>query len=199
MESKFVFLDKDYLTLNAFLDSFRIKDRPGIYGGPDFPWEFDYSTFDRQSKMTNQFVRDTNLQNKVKGVWASFGRLNREKPPTGAKLDSLLQAVKASVSKILSRGGQVAFIRPPSTGVFLAGEKRGFPREQYWDRLIAITGCPGIYFEDHPAIAHFACPELSHLSPDDAKVYTQELVGLLQQKGWRFAGGRLAYSSPIQN
>ena len=32
-------------------------------------------------------------------------------------------------------------------------ELKGFPRNEYWDRLLAYTGCKGIYFADYPAIA----------------------------------------------
>ncbi len=195
VESKFVFLDKDFLSLNSLLDSFHVKDRPGIYGGPDFPWEFDKTAFNRQSIMDDRFVSDTNLQNKVKGIWGSFAKMSTEKPPTGKRLDSFMTVVKADVDKIKARGGQVIFVRTPSSGPFLFGEKMGFPRAAYWDKLLAITQCPGIHFEDYAPIAHFVCPEFSHLAPKDAIVFTEHFVQLLKQKGWNFSGKQLALSS----
>jgi hypothetical protein len=53
--------------------------------------------------------------------------------------------------------------------------------------LLTVTGCKGIYFGDYPATARLNCPEWSHLSPQDAMVYTQNLVSILEkEKGWKF-------------
>ena len=187
LESQFVFLDKDYLSLNGLLSK-AVPPRPGVYPGPDFPMEFGRVTFDRQTKMTDRFVSDTNLQNKVKGIWGTFGKMAATMPrPTAAQIDSIFMTVKNDIDKIKARGGQIVFVRTPSTGPFLMGEKMGFPREKYWNRLLALTSCPGIHFEDYPALANFHCPEFSHLSPSDAIVYTKNLIKILEEeKGWRF-------------
>jgi hypothetical protein len=98
-----------------------------------------------------------------------------------------LNSVKNAVGRIRARGGQVLFVRTPASGAVLMGELRGFPRKAYWDRLLATTGCPGVYFADCPATAHLYCPEWSHLSPADAVVYTKNLVQILQGgMGWHF-------------
>lgn len=188
IEARLVFLDKDYLSLNALLEKTGIPPRPGVYPGPDFPMEFGRITFDRQNKMTDRFVADTNLQNKVKGIWQSFAKLASTIPqPTAAQIDSIFTTVKNDIDKIKARGGQILFVRTPSSGPYLMGEKMDFPREKYWDRLLTLTNCPGIHFEDYPAIAHFQCPEFSHLSPADAIVYTKNLIKILEEKhGWRF-------------
>ncbi|MBS1566440.1 MAG: hypothetical protein JST39_18800, partial [Bacteroidetes bacterium] len=60
-------------------------------------------------------------------------------------------------------------------------------RKNYWDKLLEVTGCKGIYFSDYPALAHFQCPEFSHLKPTDAVAYTRGLVDILKtEKGWVF-------------
>jgi hypothetical protein len=187
LESKFVFLDKDYLSLNALLDELPIPKRKGLFTLPwGCPMDFGRITFDRQNKMTDRFLSDTNIQNKVKGLWDFYRKNTFEPPASGAKLDSILATVKSDVDKIKARGGQIIFVRSPSSGPFLMGEKMGYPRERYWEKILAVTGCPGIYFEDYPAIAHFVCPEFSHLKPSDAIIYTKNLVQILEQKGWRF-------------
>ena len=61
----------------------------------------------------------------------------------------------------------------------MQGENIVFPREKYWDRLLAETQCPGIHFMDYPAIAHFDCPEFSHLQLKDAVTFTKEFVKIL--------------------
>ena len=64
---------------------------------------------------------------------------------------------------------------------------RAFPRTAYWDKLLAVTGCKGIYYKDYPAIANFECPESSHLSPEQAVVFTKNLIKILkEEKGWTF-------------
>ncbi len=149
--------------------------------------EFDRTSFARQSSMDPRFVADTNLQNQVKDVWVAFGRGNTAPPVSGAALDSIIYSVKADVDKIKARGGEVIFVRPPSSGPAIMMEHKGFPRTDYWDRLLSITNCKGIYFEDYPAIASFICPEWSHLKPADAVIYTKNLVKILsEEKGWSF-------------
>jgi hypothetical protein len=186
LESQLVFLDKNFFSFNALLKKLPVHDRPGIYGGPDFPWEFDRNTFKRQSYMSSSFVADTVLQNKVRNIWFACIRASGEPPASGTKLDSILLSVKTDCDKIKARGGQIIFVRTPSSGPFVAGEKKAFPREVYWDKLLTVTNCPGIHFEDYPAIAHFQCPEFSHLKPADAVVFTWNFINIIQEKGWFF-------------
>lgn len=187
LESQLVFLDKDYLSLNALLSKV-VPPRHGVYAGPDFPMDFGRITFDRQNKMTDRFVADTNLQNKVKGIWQAIGKMMSTMPrPTPAQEDSIFTTIQNDIDKIKARGGQVIFVRTPSSGPVLMGEKMGFPRKKYWDRLLALTNCQGIHFEDYPETANMICPEWSHLSPKDAVIYTKELVRILaEEKDWRF-------------
>ena len=187
LESQLVFLDKDYLSLNALLEKTGVPKRPGVYGGPNFPMEFQKVTFERQDKMYDRFVADTNLQNKVKSIWQDIGKLMSTIPRlTPSQEDSILGTIKKDCDKIKARGGQIIFVRTPSSGPFLMGEKMGFPREKYWERILAVTKCLGIHFEDYPAIAHFQCPEFSHLKPSDAIIFTKNLVQILKEKGWKF-------------
>lgn len=184
LESRLVMLDQEYFSLNGYLKRMHLKDRKDIYGGPEFPWEFDKTMFDRQSKMDDRFLKDTNLQNQVRAVWGQLAQRKGDPPPTGAALDSIFNLVKADVDKIRSRGGNVIFVRTPSTGPFWQGEQMGFPREKYWDKLIEKTQCAGIHFKDYPVTADMYCPEFSHLSPSDAVVYTKELIRVFREKGF---------------
>jgi hypothetical protein len=107
-------------------------------------------------------------------------------PMPDDELNAIFQSVKVAVDKIKARGGEVLFLRPPSSGPALMGEKMGFPREKYWDRLLVETGCPGIHYADYPAIDHFICPEDSHLTRHDAGVFTTHIIQVLEQeKGWK--------------
>jgi hypothetical protein len=186
LESQLAFLDKDRLSLNAHLAMLRIPNRKGVFEMPIFPPDFGRVKYNRQEYMTERFVQDTAQQNKVRGIWDFFRSLSKDPPVWGRKLDSIFAVVKNAVDKITKRGGQVIFVRTPSSGPFLMGEKMSYPRERYWDPLLTITNCAGIHFEDYPAIAHFECPEFSHLKQADAIVFTKEFFRILKEKGWKF-------------
>jgi hypothetical protein len=100
----------------------------------------------------------------------------------------MLTRVKVAVDKIKARGGDIIFVRTPSSGPFLMGENMGFPREKYWERILATTKVPGIHFKDYPSIANLHCPELSHLNQKDAVYFTKEFIKILEEKGWSFPG-----------
>jgi hypothetical protein len=185
LESQFVFLDQDNFSINAMLDNMRIPSRPDIFPGLYFPIGFSLVNFERQTIMTPDFVADTNQQNVVKGIW-SYGLMRREEHHmSSGKLDSIFYSVKRDVDKIVARGGQVLFVRPPSSGPFKEAELKGFPRAAYWDRLLTFTRCKGIHYADYPATADLICPEWSHLCPADAVIYTKSLVkALKEEKNW---------------
>ena len=187
LESQLVFLDKRNFSLNALLDKANIPSRAGVFSLPLFPMDFRRVNFNRQNIMTKRFESDTNLQNSVKSIWHLYSTLPGLPPPDGPKLDSIFGSIKTDVDKIKARGGQILFVRTPSSGPFLEGENKGFPRAKYWDQLLAITHCNGIHFSDYPAIAHFQCPEFSHLKQSDAVLFTTNLVNIIRnEKGWVF-------------
>ncbi len=187
LESKFVLLDQDRYSINALIDELPIRPRPGIFPEPDFPDDFGKVNFDRQSYMTARFVADTSLQNRVKNIWVCLGKAMAGPPPSPGKLDSFMHTIKVATDKIKSRGGDVLFVRNPSSGAMLEGEQHGFPRTRYFDKLLAVTGCPGIFYSDYPGLSNFVCPEWSHLKPADAVIYTKELIKVLEKdKGWTF-------------
>jgi hypothetical protein len=184
LESKLVFLDKEWNSLGAKLDQLPLKDREGIHNFKGFPSDFGRVKFNRQEYMTNKMAGDTSISNKVIAIWQMFGRADTTPPITGKTLDSVFTAIKTSVDKIKARGGKVIFVRPPSTGGYRAAEKKFYPREMYWDKLLTTTGTDGIYFEDYPVLARLNCPEESHLNLSDAKIFTNELIRILKDKGW---------------
>lgn len=187
LESSFVFLDKENYSINALLDKLRIPSRPGVFVFPVFPRDFDRNSFDCQSYMTPAFVADSAQHNEVKAIWAYFASFRRGGPISGGELDSFLLTIKASTDKIKARGGEIIFVRTPSSGGMWMGEQKGFPREQYWDKILTVTETPGIYFMDDEATNHYICPEFSHLTPSDAVDYTKHLIRILSEKHqWKF-------------
>ena len=187
MESTFVFLDKDHYSLNAMLDALEIPSRPGVFMAPVFARDFGLVHFDRQEYLADAFLNDTAQINKQRWIWAFFGSLNKKPPISGAPLDSMLQTIKVSTDKIKARGGNVLFVRTPSSGPFLEKELELFPREKYWDRILQETGCPGVHFMDVPGMESYQCPEFSHLSPTDAIDFTRRFIDeLVKDHQWDF-------------
>lgn len=196
LESNFIFLDKEEYSLNALLANTKIADRPGVYVMPNFPANFTPVTADRQSYMTDNFVSDPKPLKQVTDVWEIFGKMAATMPPvTPEAINTAVTKVKGLVDKIKARGGQVIFVRTPSSGPLRAMEKMAFPREQFWEKLLAATNCEGVHFEDYDSIAHYECPEFSHLSVPQAISFTQSFITILRDKGWFLSSHKLIASN----
>lgn len=178
LESKFVFLDRYNFSVNAELDHLAPANRPGVFVFPIFPRDFTLCTFDRQSKMSDRFVKDTALQGRVQRIWVFLIGLKMS-PPKIDPVPLVMATVKESVDKIRARGGEVVFVRTPSSGPMAEGEDKFFNRKRLWEPLLATTHAVGFHYKDDPATDHFICPEWSHLSPNDAVAYTHALVRML--------------------
>ena len=180
LESQFVFLDQDFLTINAGLDNLRIGNRPGVFPGLLFPLDFSRTSFDRQTRMTDHFLEDTSLQARVTQQWLLAGDMMKHMPPPKEDpVAAVVQATKAAVDKIRARGGDVVFVRPPSSGPMEQMEQKLSPQAAGWAHLLQATGRKGVYYKDYPAMSHFTCPEWSHLKPSDAVLYTKALIDAL--------------------
>lgn len=194
VESRFVFLEKDKFSLNALLDELPIPNRKGVFKFPLFPKGFGMNTSERQNFMDEEFLKDTLQQKKQQNNWAMLGNLDKTPGISGDTLLAVFKQVKNDIDKIKARGGQVLFVRTPSSGAYEDAEKAAYPREKYWNPLLTYTNTPGIHFEDHPEIAHFICPEWSHLSPQDAIVFTKNFIKILmEEKGWTFSKKNISF------
>lgn len=187
LESQLVFLERDYFSLKALLKRMPLPERKGIMTEPYFPIDFGRIDFNRQNRMSARFLKERPIQDSVKNIWAFYSRIAAEQPPpTQKSIDSIFLVIQKDVQKITARGGKVVFVRTPSSGIFLQIEQQVFPREQFWNRILQMTGVPGIHFMDYKE-QQLICPEDSHLTPEDAVIYTRSLVKVLEtEKGWRF-------------
>ena len=184
LESRIVSLDKDGLSIDALLKYLPIPSRPGVWVAPTFPLNWSYVEADRQTKMTDKFLADTVMQRQMKEAWMKLGAGSSTPGPGGDTLTTMINDIKRSVDKIQARGGQVFFFRPPSDGQYWMVEQLAFPRELYWERVLRETNTPDIHFQDYPKLSQYTCPEWSHLTPQDALTFTEDLVEIMQQKGW---------------
>jgi hypothetical protein len=182
LEPHLLFLDEERFSLRGLLAQLPVDNRSGVFALPPFPQKFVNIDFNRQTSMTDEFVADTSLQNQVKSIWMYVANNAPSGPMPDSVLTTVFQEVKDNVAQIQQRGGKVIFVRMPSTGVIREGERKAFPREQYWDRLIRESGAAGVHFEDYPELSKYDCPEWSHLSPQDAKTFTKDLIKIIRQQ-----------------
>ncbi len=182
LESKLLFLDENRFALRNLVKRLNVADRPGVFALPNFPLRFTTADFNRQTFITPEFLADTAMQNAQKANWMYIFTKAPRPPMPDSVLEGIFRETRTAVAKIQVRGGKVIFVRMPSTGKVWELEKQVFPRAKYWDRLLTETGAAGIHFTDYPALAGYQCPEWSHLSPADAKSFTQGLIGILVTK-----------------
>ncbi len=101
---------------------------------------------------------------------------------SSAELDLRISAINQDVRQIQARGGQVVFVRMPSSGEIRKIEAATWPRTTYWDRLAKEGAGIDIHFEDFPALNQFTCPDGSHLDQSDAQRFTRELLNILTDR-----------------
>ncbi len=185
LESNLLFLQENTFSLNALLKRLPIESRPGVFVFPNFPLKFAQTQFDRQTSLTDDFVKSPEMQVQMQENWKKLAMQPRA-ASGGDTLTGIIQSVKKDVDKIRSRGGEVVFLREPSNGPYLENEKQFYPRDKFWERLLKETGVVGIHYADFPALSKYTCPEWSHLTPQDAITFTQDLIPILEEKtGWK--------------
>ena len=94
-----------------------------------------------------------------------------------------MAALNVDVHKIRQRGGDVVFIRMPSSGEIRDLEASAWPRERYWDVLANSVSAKAIHFEDFDGLRDFKCADGSHLDVDQAREFTLQLLKLLPPIG----------------
>lgn len=137
----------------------------------------------RQVDMWHMLDSDPYYQEITKDLWRSFLYAPMEPPPQDVfeQLQrDILESVTEQVRLIRARGGEVVFVRPPSTDEFRDVERQAFPREMFWDRLIEATGAVGIHFEDYPQLQDVRVPEWSHIHSEDKTRFTAELIPIIR-------------------
>lgn len=120
-------------------------------------------------------------------IYASRVKRVREITAASTVLDSKafieqVKEIQSYADKIRSRGGQVIYIRMPSSGEVRTLEDRVWPRKRYWNRFVETISGTTIHFEDHASLSGFICPDGSHLSVADAKRFTAKVLAILENE-----------------
>jgi hypothetical protein len=180
LEDLFAFIDWD-TRLGSIIKRQPWPLREGMYADSDVR-KLGRKNRERYTHLSPRVEHDSAYREIARNIWLEFLQMPPElRPPlTDATVDTIVTEVRRDVERIRSRGGEVAFVRFPSTGPFREAERMGLPRERYWDRLVAEVDAVGIHFEDHPELQGYLLPEWSHLSQSEATRFTRNLVPLLR-------------------
>jgi hypothetical protein len=181
MSRSLAFLDSNY-TLFDVIERREWPEREGVEGPYQDVWKLSESSDDRQTYLWDRLESDPYLLEHARRVWSA---VYRGGPVAGDVVDRAIAQAKADIDRIRARGGEVVWVRPPSTGPILDKERTRFPRDKVWDRLIRETKCFGVHFEDYAEMQHYSLPDWSHLSRSSATTYTRAYVQvLLDRVAW---------------
>lgn len=192
LQRRLALINAEDLTLAALLKRIRLPNRAASAPNlpPQLPPYFAAPDEHRQARMWDQCDFGSPLALKIQQIWLPLftpppppPHLSAEEFQTmlSGNMEAHLSRIGAAVDNIRGRGGRVVFVRLPSTGALRELERQFAPREGFWDRMLAVTGAPGVHFEDHPQLAGFNCPEWSHLTAADAVRFSQAVTPMLAE------------------
>lgn len=173
------FLD-DMYTPQYLIRTLDLPNRAGVISLRMAPWKLSDISDGRQAFLWHRVESDAAWQEQTKRTWMAIG--GSIPPVTDDVRERVIRDAVRDVRRIRARGGEVVFVRPPSSGGFLEHERERVPRERFWDALIAATGAVGIHWEDHPELRNLEIPEWSHLSRASATQFTRVYVEQLRSR-----------------
>jgi hypothetical protein len=179
LEMRLAFLDEDS-RLKAILGRQPWPQRAGMR--PPHREVRRLMTLDprREAKMWRRVEEDAAYRELCRDIWRQFLDPPPFLLPTDESVADRVAETTRLVAQIRARGGEVVFIRLPSSGEFRDAERRIWPRERCWDPLLAGAGVQGFHFEDHPELMEFDPPEWSHLAAGDTEEFTRRLARLVR-------------------
>jgi hypothetical protein len=163
----------DDLDLKNLIQNIRLGNREGEPYPPFY--RFQSIELDRNVLQYEKTSTDTVFANSIIKNWM----LDITSMPDDAGKPEVFDYFNNDLQKYLSRGGRIALIRFPSSGGYRIQEEIKFPRNEFYEKLIAKSKIPSYHFEDYEALNQYYCPEWSHLSVEDANTFTTDLARIL--------------------
>ena len=171
-----VMLDDDY-RLSRLVRRLDRGLRPSADSPYDDPWKIGNLLPGRQTMLWPRIEHDKFLREHARFAWHGFAG-----PPIGAALiASTFERTRVAVAAIRARGGDVAFIHPPSAPQLRVNEDKRLPRAKGWDALLASAEVQGVHSDDLPAAQGLTLPEWSHLNHACAAVFTDAYIRKLAE------------------
>ncbi len=143
---------------------------------------FEEITLERHMKMPERMITDTAYANTVKEAWKAI--LGGDFPPP--EREATTNAFVELAKKFKEKGGNLILVRCPSSGLFKEVESKGFPRNAFWDGLVEQVGAKSYNYMDYEQFSNLHLPEWSHLSTEDARFFTSELIKIMKADGILF-------------
>jgi hypothetical protein len=182
IEPHLSFYDLSNWPLFTLIERIELPNRAGVFDPRMDVWKISQAAEDRDTKMFWKVEENLEYQHKAQMTWRGFMQGSDKRGPSEFDLDKFLEGVIKDISAIRNRGGEVVFVRLPSSGDYRPREARLHPRAEYWDRLLKDTESVGVHFEDHAELQGFRIPEWSHLHSEDAPKFTAALTAIVNQK-----------------
>lgn len=136
------------------------------------PIEYFTMRADRTVELDFRHFKDTWVSSETKAEWLYSKQPRLEK---GA-LDDELREIDDFVRRIRSRGGEVVFVRMPSSGTRLAIEEDLYAKADFWDRFSHDISGRWLHFTELAGITGLKCPDESHLDFRDVQLFTDTVV-----------------------
>ena len=171
LQRRLAFMDSEY-RLSTQLKQVDKGWRPGTDSPYEDVWKLSEVSDGRQYFMWDRIETDAYLRAHARHAWDRF-KGPPLPPPIAAKV---VERSAEAVRRIRARGGEVLFVRPPSSPELRTIEEKRLPRSMGWDRLVAGTGTRGIHADDLPQAQQLILPEWSHLTRACATVFTDAYV-----------------------
>lgn len=134
-------------------------------------WKLGSVFDDRQTFLWKRDETDPRVSAHQRAVWM------RPFPPVpDAAIADVIERTGAAVGRIRAQGGDVLFVRPPSSPALYVQENKTIGRARGWESLLAGARVRGVHFDDDPAMRGLVLPEYSHLSRACATVFTDAYV-----------------------
>lgn len=192
LQERLAFINQDDLALQALIDEgLALPNRDRVYA-PNMPPYGYHLDRHRRARMIDRLANDPEQRHRLQQIWLGLCAAP-PKPDVFSDeqwadmmrqgWEDNLASLRDSVTKIRARGGEVVFVRHPSTGELREIERREYPRAEYWERILTATNSRGVHFEDEPELRDFDCPEWSHLSAPDSVEYSRRLVEIMLARG----------------
>jgi hypothetical protein len=150
-----------------------------VKGPYDEPWKAQETAAGGQSWIWRRLEHDQGMIEHTRNVWH---QLFLPDPLDDETIQALFVRTKIAVDKIRARGGDVVFVRPPSSPELRAAEDKHLPKAKGWDALLAYTRTNGIHIDDLPDAQNLTLPEESHLSRACATVFTDAYTRALAHR-----------------
>jgi hypothetical protein len=111
---------------------------------------------------------------------------SRQRLPPGLSAEEFLTRtarLEEYVARIQGRGGQVIFLRMPSSGILWEAQEARYPKSAYWNLFAARTKAMTIHFRDYPELSQYELPDTTHLDYRQAETFTRDLTRIIMAKG----------------